>query len=163
MSTSPAAKPTASELSLDQRQRIISLSAAGHSASRIAAELGCSPRTVARWRARHRQAGEAGLAYRSRQPHAAHPQTTAAAIVARIQTIRQAHPGWGARLIHRQLRLDGVAAVPSERTIHAWLRRLGFGRVQPPPSKPLGWPTPAPGPHETVWEVDFKQKGGAAI
>jgi transposase len=159
MTTTPTAKPTVSETSLDQRQRIIALTQQGASATVIAQQVGCSPRTVTRWRARHRQAGDAGLAYRSRRPHTPHPQTTEASLVARIQAIRQAHPGWGARLIHRQLRLDGTPDVPSERTIHAWLGRLGFGRVRPLPSKPLGWQTPAPSPHETVWEVDFTKKG----
>lgn len=162
MYTARPPKPTASETSLEQRERIIALTRQGRSAGRIAAELGCSPRTVYRWRARHRRAGAAGLAYRSRRPRTRHPQTTAAATVGRIRAIRQAHPGWGARLIHRQLRLDGAAAAPSERTVHAWLGRLGFGRVRPVPSKPLGWPTPAPGPGETLWEVDFKQKGAPA-
>lgn len=161
MSTTTA-KPTASETSLDQRQRIITLTQHGHSATRIAAEVGCSPRTVHRWRARYRQAGDDGLAYRSRQPHTAHPQTTAQAIIDHIQAIRAAHPQWGAHLIHGQLRLDGVPAVPSERTIHSWLGRLGHGRVRPLPGKPLGWPTPAPRADETVWEVDFKKKPAPA-
>lgn len=82
--------------------------------------------------------------------------------MARIRAIRQTHPRWGARLIHRQLRLDGAVTVPSERTIHAWLGRLGFGRVRPLPSKPLGWPPPAARPREAVWEVDCKQKGAPA-
>jgi transposase len=162
MSTGMAAKPTVSERSLDRRQRLIHLTARGASARAIAAQLGCSLRTVYRWRARHRRAGDAGLAYRTRRPRTAHPQTADARLVARIRAIRQAHPGWGARLIRRQLRLDGEAAVPSERTIHAWLTRLGVGRARPAASKPLGWPTPAPDAHDTVWEVDFKQKGAPA-
>ena len=160
--TTSAPKPTASEASLAQRRRIIALSQAGRSAPAIAREVGCSPRTVHRWRQRHRQAGDDGLAYRSRRPATPHPQTTPAPTVERIAAIRQAHPQWGARLIHRQLRLDGVRAVPSERTVSAWLRRRGFGRVRPLPGKPLGWPTPPPPPHETVWEVDFKKKGAPA-
>jgi transposase len=155
-------KPTVSETALSQRQQIIALTTAGHSAAAIARHLGLSPRTITRWRARYRHAGEAGLAYRSRRPQTRHPQTTPAASVAPIPAIREAHPGWGARLIQRQLRLDGVAHVPSERTIHAWLGRLGYGPVRPRAhaGKPLGWQPPAPQPHDTVWEVDFKKKGG---
>ena len=62
MATALPAKPTASERSLAQRRRIVALSAAGHGAGRIAAERGCSRRTLYRWRRRRRQAGAAGLA-----------------------------------------------------------------------------------------------------
>jgi transposase len=152
-------KPTVSETSLEQRQRIIALTSAGVSAPVIASELGCSVRTVHRWRARQRQAGPAGLAYHSRRPQTPHPQTTPPAVVARIQAIRAAHPRWGARLIHRQLRLDGVTPVPCEDTVGHWLRRLGYGPVRAR-GKPLGWTPPAPQPDETLWEVAFTKKRG---
>lgn len=154
-------KPTVSETSLEQRQRIIALTSQGVSAPRIATELGCSVRTVHRWRARQRQAGPAGLAYHSRRPQTPHPQTTRPAVVARIQAIREAHPHWGARLIQRQLRLDGVTPAPCEQTVQHWLRRLGYGPVRAR-GTPLGWTPPASQPHETVWEVDFTKQRGAA-
>lgn len=153
-------KPTVSETSLEQRQRIIALTSQGVSAPEIATELGCSVRTVHRWRARQRQTGSAGLAYHSRRPQTSHPQTTSPAVVARIQAIRQLHPRWGARLIQRQLRLDGITPVPCAQTVQHWLRRLGFGLVRSA-GKPLGWTPPAPQPHETLWEVDFTKKRGA--
>jgi hypothetical protein len=82
-------------------------------------------------------------------------------VVAQIRTIREAHPGWGARLIRRQLLLAGVRPLPSERAVHTWVRRLGYGPVRRR-HKPLGFPQP-PAPatrDDTVWEVDHKQKGG---
>jgi transposase len=158
MDPTPTTKPTSSETSLAQRQQIITLTDAGWSAPRIARTVGCSVRTVHRWRSRARTSGSEGLCPRSRRPQQPHPQTTDAAIVARIGAIRQAHPAWGARLVHRQLRLDGVRGVPHERTVHAWLGRLGFGPVRPPAGKPLGWRQAPPSPHQTVWEVDFKKK-----
>jgi transposase len=156
-----ATKPTVSETSLEQRQCIIALTSQGVSAPVIAQTVGCSRRTVHRWRARQRQAGPDGLAYHSRRPQTPHPQTTPPAVVDRIQAIREAHPHWGARLIQRQLRLDGVTAVPGEHTVQHWLTRLGFGPVRAP-GKPLGWTPPAPQPHEALWEVDFTKKRGAA-
>jgi transposase len=153
-------KPTVSETSLEQRQRIIALTTAGVSAPQIASALGCSVRTVHRWRARQRQAGPAGLAYHSRRPQTPHPRTTSPAIVARIQAIREAHPRWGARLIQRQLRLEGVTPVPCARTVQHWLTRLGYGTVRAA-GKPLGWTPPAAQPNEVVWEVDFTKKRGA--
>jgi transposase len=156
-----ASKPTTSETSLEQRQQIIALTQQGLSAPIIAQTVGCSERTVRRWRARQRQEGPTGLAYHSRRPVTPHPQTTPPAVVARIQAIREAHPQWGARLIQRQLRLDGVAA-PNETTVRHWLTRLGFGPVRPARGKRLGWRQTPPAPEASVWEVDFTKKRGPA-
>jgi transposase len=154
------AKPTVSELALAERREIIRLSDAGWSAPAIADHLGCGPRTVTRWRSAYRQAGEDGLAYRSRRPHTPPAHTTPAPVVERIRAIRAAHPGWGARLIHRQLALDGSAPLPSERTVQHWLARLGFPPVRPPAHRPVGFPQPPPTRDDTLWEVDHKEKGG---
>ena len=162
-------KPTVSELSLAERQAIVTRTQAGESAPAIARAVGCCERTVRRWRARARQAEQTGadlaqaLAYHARRPQTPHPATTPPAIVERIRQLREQHPGWGARLIHRHLRLEGHRDLPSERTVHSWLRRLGFGRVRPTPRKALGWRPPTAAPDPTIWEVDHKQKGGSAI
>jgi transposase len=153
-------KPTVSECSRAERQEIVRRTAAGDSAPAIAASLGRSVRTVTRWRSAYRRAGDAGLAYHSRRPHTDPPHTTPPDVVARIGAIREAHPGWGARLVRRQLLLDGVRPLPCERTVQAWLTRLGWPPVRTR-HKPLGFPQPAPPPRDdTVWEVDHKQKGG---
>jgi transposase len=152
-------KPTSSETSLAQRQTMVQLHQQGWTYAAIAAHLACSPWTVGRWVRAHAAGGAAALGYRSRRPRTAHPQTTPPALHAQIRTIRQRHPGWGARLIRRQLMLDGVATPPSEVTIHRMLGRLGFPLVRPPRHKPLGWPSPPPA--TPLWQVDFKQKGGA--
>jgi transposase len=156
-----AAKPTSSECSLAERQEIIRRTEAGERAPVIAASLGRSVRTVTRWRSAFRRAGEDGLAYHSRRPHTAPPHTTAPAVVDRIRAIREAHPGWGARLIRRQLLLDGVHPLPCERTVQHWLNRLGVGPVRTR-HKPLGFPQPPPPRDDTVWEVDHKKKGGTS-
>jgi hypothetical protein len=64
-------------------------------------------------------------------------------------------------LIRRQLDLDGVTPLPSEVTVHAWLRRLGYLPERTLRHKPLGWSTPPTAPTETVWQLDFKEKGGS--
>jgi hypothetical protein len=110
----------------------------------------------------HAAAGPPALAYHSRRPRTPHPQTTPAAVQDRIRAVRQRHPGWGARLIRRQLVLDGVADAPSEVTIQRWLVRQGFPSVRPLRHKPLGWPSPAASA-APVWQADFKQKGGPGI
>jgi transposase len=154
------AKPTGGETSLAPRQRMVALRAQGWSYAAIAAELACSPWTVGRWVRAHAAGGPAAPAYHGRRPRTPHPQTTPPALQARIRAIRQAHPGWGARLIRRQLDLDGVARLPSEATIQAWLRRWGRPLVRPRRHEPLGWtgdPVTAAAP---VWQTGFTQKGG---
>lgn len=156
-------KPTATETSLAERQSIIRLTAEGQSAASIAMRLGCSARTVYRWRSRYRETGVAGLQPRSRRPKQPHPQTTPAVVVERIRAIRETHPGWGARLIRRQLLSEGIAPIPHEDTIQQWLKRLGFGLVRPPVGKRLGWSPPDPPPSNARWQLDHKQKGGCCI
>jgi transposase len=151
-------KPTSSETSLAQRQQMVSRHAAGASYQQIADALGVSRRTVMRWVTRERRAGADALAYRSRRRQQPHPATLSAARVARIDALRRAHPGWGPRLIRRQLLLDGERAVPAESPIRRWLRRLGHPSVRAAPRVPLGWRCPRPTPGESVWQIDFKEK-----
>lgn len=158
-----ARKPTSSETSVEQRRMMVRLHQQGWSYAAIAVHLGCSCWTIGRWVRAHAAGGDAALAYHARRPHTPHPQTTAPAVQTRIRTIRQQHPGWGARLIRRQLALEGGTALPSEVTIHHWLGRLGFPLVRPRVHKPLGWTNAAALPATPVWQTDFKQKGGAAI
>jgi transposase len=154
-------KPTSQELSRSAREEMIRLTEAGWTAPAIADHLGCSVRTVRRWRSAHRHGGESALAYHSRRPHTRADHTTSQAIIDQIVAIRTAHPGWGACLIQRQLQLDGVSSPPCRGTIQSWLRRLGYPSVRPAPHKPLGFPQPPPSRDDTLWEVDHKQKGGS--
>lgn len=150
-------------LSLAERQQIITWHQERCTYAEIADRIGCSRWTVGRWVRAWRREGPSRLAPRSHRPHTVHPQTTPVRVQDRIRAIREQHPGWGARLIHRQLEVDHLTPVPSERTIHAWLRRQGFPLVRPRTAKPLGFPASAISPHQPLWEVDFKQKGGAII
>lgn len=158
-----ARKPTSSETSLAQRHEMVPLHQQGWTYAAVSAHLGCSRWTVGRWVRAHAAGGAAALTYHDRRPHTPHPLTTPPAVQHRIRTLRQAHPGWGARLIRRQLDRDGVTSLPSEVAIHRWLRRQGFPLVRPPRHKPLGWSQPASVPATPVWEVDLKQKGGTGI
>lgn len=154
-------RPTSTETRYEDRLRIIQLDAAGWSRPAIAADIGCCVRTVQRWLAAYRTGGLPALAYHSRRPHTPHPLTTDPAVVARIRALRQAHPGWGARLLRNQLLLEGWAGVPSERTVGSWLRRLGYPPTPRTLRRPLGWTTPASPPATVIWQMDFKEKGGS--
>ena len=63
-------------------------------------------------------------------------------------------------MIHRQLQLDAGTPLPSEVTVHAWLRRQGFPLVRPRTAKPLGFPTATTSPHQPLWQADFKHTRG---
>lgn len=156
-------KPTSSETAVAQRRLLVQLHQQGWTAPAIAQELGVSRWTVRRWVQRYQQAGEVGLAYRPRRPRREHPQTTPAAVRTRIRELREAHPGWGARLIRHQLDREGWETIPSEVTIQHWLARFGFALLQPRTHKPVGFTTPAPDPDEECWQADFKEKGGPPI
>lgn len=156
-------KPTSSESSVEQRRLIVQLHQQGWTYPAIADDLGVSRWTVMRWVQRYRQDGERGLAYRPRRPGAEHPQTTPAGVRERIRALREAHPGWGARLIHRQLEREGWERIPSEVTIQHWLSRFGFALLQPRTGQPLGFTTPAPDADEECWQADFKETGGSPI
>jgi transposase len=155
-----ASMVTGSETSVAQRQQMVRWHQHGWTYATIAAHLGCSRWTVGRWVRAHARGGDTALVSPGHRPHTPHPQLTAPTVQARIRTIRQTHPGWGARLIRRQLDLDGVPTPPSEGTIQHWLHRQGFPLVRPPRQKPLGWTTAPPPATAAVWQIDFKQKGG---
>ena len=159
----PDRKPTTSETSLAERQTMVRRHAAGDSYATIASDLGCSRRTVIRWVTRAREDPEAVTHYHARRPHRPHPRTVPPEMVTRIDTIRRAHPGWGARLIRRHLRLDGITQPPAEGTIQRYLRALGHGPLRSADRVPLGWHCQVAVTGETSWQVDFKQKGGSGI
>lgn len=163
--TAPPSKPTRSETSVPQRQEMVGLHTQGWTYAAIAAHLGCSRWTVGRWVRAHAAGGPAALAYHDRRPRTPHPhpQTTPLVVRDRMRLVRQAHPGWGARLIRRQLERDGVTPLPSEVAIHRWLARCGFPLVRPLRQKPLGWTSDAAGSATPLWQTDFKQKGGTGI
>ena len=161
VSSVPATSTTATTLA--QRQQIIEWQQAQVSYAEIAERVGCSRWTVGRWVRAWKREGPSRLEPRSHRPHGVHPLTTPVRIQARIRAIREQHPGWGARLIHRQLELDRVTPLPSERTIQAWLQRQGFPLVRPRSAKPLGFPASASSPHQPLWEADFKKKGGSRV
>lgn len=148
-------------LSLAERQQLIALHQEHFSYAEIAQRIGCSRWTVGRWVRAWKRDGPSGLAVRSHRPHTGHPLTTPVWVQERIRAIRTHHPGWGPRLIQRQLEIEHITPRPSERTIQAWLHRQGFPLVRPRTAKPLGFPARAASPHQPLWEVDFTQKGGA--
>lgn len=113
--------------------------------------FGISPKTGYKWLARA-AAGETDWAQdRSRRPRGS-PKRSDAAVEAAVLTIRDAHPAWGARKIHRRLQI-AQADVPVASTVHAILQR--HDRVPPPLHPPHYTRFEHPAPND-VWQMDFK-------
>jgi len=84
-----------------------------------------SPTTAYAWLARYVEAGVDGLTERSRRPHTSPRQTPPERETA-VVALRQQHPTWGGRKLHRALRDQGVEQVPAPDTCTAFLRRHGL-------------------------------------
>ena len=103
----------------------------GSNVAELARRFGISRKTAFKVLARHRAAGDAGLADRSRRPHRSPGQCDAATAWAALE-LRRRHPAWGARKIRallaarpRDVGGSGVARVPAVSTVHAILVRGG--------------------------------------
>jgi transposase InsO family protein len=128
----------------------------GANVRQLCRTFGIGPATAYKWLHRFEQAGPAGLADRSRRPHAS-PWQTAPAVEAAVLALRAEHPAWGGRkLAARLVQAEILAAdqVPAPSTITAILRR--HARLTPPP-------LPRVAPHRferstpnQLWQMDFK-------
>jgi len=126
----------------------------GANVRELCRRYGISPTTGYKWLARHAAAGPAGLADRSRRPRAS-PARTPAAVEAAVLALRDAHPAWGPRKLHRRLRDLGEAGVPSTSAIGAILRR--HGRIDPAEAaKHRPWQRFEHAAPNALWQVDFK-------
>ena len=110
---------------MDLREEFVMLASREASNMReLCRRYAISPTTGYKWLARHAAAGRAGLADGSRRPHAS-PGRTPPAMEERIVNLRDRHPAWGGRKLHRRLRDLGEPAPPSISTITEILRRHG--------------------------------------
>lgn len=143
---------------LDQRMKFVVRANQGESVSALCREYEITRPTGYLWLKRFRAQGTAGVRECSRRPHAS-PHRTAAAIEARIVTLRRERPDWGARKLAVLLEREGLTLPVI--TIHRVLVRQGlvpdlesrrqatgrFAREQP----------------NQLWQMDFKgQKGTCA-
>jgi transposase InsO family protein len=104
--------------------------------------------------------GLRGLVDESRRPLTA-PLETSREMVEEVIRVRQAHPSWGARKLHKLLeRLHGAERIPSLTTVSRVLERAGFIRKRRRRPLPHGLATAKPStvvqaPND-LWTVDFK-------
>ena len=81
-----------------------------------------SRKTGRKWKQRFDKEGEDGLVERSRKPKHS-PHETDSKIVEAILQVRQKHPRWGARKIHRRLENLGHKDLPAPSTVNGILKR----------------------------------------
>jgi putative transposase len=94
--------------------------------SELCERFGISRKTGYKWVGRHAVEGVAGLADRSRAPHA-HGRATEPEIVAALVDLKQAHPSWGPRkLVARLAALEPAVRWPSHSTASLLLGRAGL-------------------------------------
>ena len=140
---------------MDQRRAFVALAEQGGIAfAELCRRFDVSRPTGYKWLGRYRDAGEAGLAERSRRPHTS-PGQTPGAMEARVVALRDEHPSWGGQKLRTRLRDRGLDAVPAASTITTILAR--HGRLDPAEAaKHTPWRRfehPAP---NDLWQLDFK-------
>ena len=138
---------------MDQRHEFVRLALQdGANRRELCRRFNISPDVGYKWLARW-QAGDRGLADRSRRPHAM-PKRSEAAVEAKVLSVRDKHPAWGARKIAHCLKRSGQT-VPVPSTVHQILCRNG--RVKPsenaPPNPGHRFEKEAP---NLLWQMDFK-------
>ena len=113
----------------EQRYRAVLEVLDGATVSGVARRFGVSRQTVHGWLRRYAaDGGVVNLEDRSSRPWSC-PHQIPAVLEARVLSIRDAHPGWGADRIRYQLERDGVVAVPGRSSVYRALVRNG--RVEP--------------------------------
>ena len=136
---------------MDQRVEFVTLARQpGANRRELCRRFGISPQAAYKWLGRAAE-GTGWAADRSRRPHES-PGRTNDGMEAAVLRVRDAHPAWGARKIHRCLERDGVAP-PAASTIHAILVR--HGRIVPPVRSAAHCRFEHPAPN-LVWQMDFK-------
>jgi len=145
--------------SMDQRRQFVADYHRGLlSVRELGDRYGISRKTAYKWVDRYEQAGQPGLADRSRRPHGC-PHETASAVVAAILEARRHHPRWGAKKLLRILtRKDPRTTWPARTTVCDLLKRHGLiakARRQPRRSHPGRPLTPMTEPNG-IWTADFK-------
>ena len=95
------------ETPMSQRKEFVSLAQTdGANLARLCRRFEVSRKIGYKWLARYREAGESGLADRSRRPHHS-PRETQEALVAAVLAVRAAHPAWSGRKIRARLLAQG--------------------------------------------------------
>lgn len=133
---------------------LLASQAEGCNLSELSRRFKISRKTAYKWLRRYRKGGEEALANRTTKPHHS-PFETPAEVQQTVIELRQAHPAWGGRKLHRRLLDLGVKSVPSPSTITHILHRVGL--INPEISEAVRPPHRFEHPHPNdLWQADFK-------
>lgn len=132
---------------MEQREEFVALARTeAANISELCRRFGISRDTGYRW------LGRENYADRSRRPHSS-PLRTAPSMEDAVLAVRDNHPAWGARKIHRILLNQGLAP-PAVSTIHTVLDRHGrIAGADRHPQKYENFEKVAP---NLLWQMDFK-------
>ena len=108
--------------------------APGANIRQLCRRFGISSRTAYKWLTRYADAGAAGLPDRSRRPHHS-PRRTPPAVEAQGRAVRNAHPTWGGRNVHRIGPIVGTDAVQAAEKVQAVGAKDAAIRVQLVPGR----------------------------
>ena len=107
------------------RREFVSLALVeGSNISELCRRFEISRKTGYKWLKRQREEGDSALSDQSRRPRR-FPSQTSAEKESQVLAVRDEHPSWGGRKIHRRLKNLGVKHPPAASTITEILRRHG--------------------------------------
>ncbi len=107
-----------------RREFVCLASVEGSNMSALCCRFGIARKTGYKWLKRFRAEGDSGLVDQSRRPQRFRSQTSKK-MEAQVLSVRDSHPSWGGRKIHRRLQNLGAKSPPSASTITAILHRHG--------------------------------------
>ena len=122
--------------------------------SELCRRFGVSRKTGYKWIKRYKEKGSQGLADRSRRPKSS-PTTSPEKVVSEALKIRDKHPAWGARKIHKRLQVLEVEDVPAVSTINGILKRNGCISEEASKRSRTFTRFEHPEPND-LWQMDFK-------
>jgi transposase-like protein len=108
-----------------RRQHAMARYLAGDKIEEICRELSCAKSWLYKWKKRYQATAPGWATEQTRRPRS-HPSQTpptiAQAVVDLHRTLRQSGEGWSVASIQQGLALQGIAPVPSRRTIYRILQ-----------------------------------------
>jgi len=116
--------------------------------------FGVSRPTGYKWIKRFKEDGADGLADRSRRPKSS-PTASPDQVVQEALKIRDKHPAWGARKIHKRLEVLEVENVPAVSTVNGILKRNGCITEAASRKSRTFIRFEHPEPND-LWQMDFK-------
>ena len=122
--------------------------------AQLCGRFGIARKTGYKWLKRWDEQGDDGLVDQSRRPRRS-PGKTTEAVEQEVLKVRQSHPTWGGRKIHKVLKRGGMCSPPSPSTITSILHRHGC-ISQEQSSKHQAYGSFERCSPNDLWQVDFK-------